>query len=147
MSNLLRISESWSYPVSPTARSTLQDSSGSCCVYRCQQFGYYVSWRFYQISILIRNFQRNFFDRMPWQENSAVMIDRFDVRAHLDYIPDVNPQNREPESLSYEERQINYERYRILVQNDFFNSKLSNVILFGILHKINFLHRIFSCWR
>lgn len=82
---------------------------------------------------------------MPWQENSAVMIDRFDVRAHLDYIPDVNPQNREPESLSYEERQINYERYRILVQNDFFNSKLSNVILFGILHKINFLHRIFSC--
>lgn len=60
---------------------------------------------------------------MPWQGNSAVMIDRFDVRAHLDYIPDVNLQNREPENLSYEERQINYERYRILVQNDFFNSE------------------------
>lgn len=51
------------------------------------------------------------------------MIDRFDVRAHLDYIPDVNLQNTEPENLSYEERQINYERYRILVQNDFFNSE------------------------
>ena len=52
---------------------------------------------------------------MPWQGNSAVMIDRFDVRAHLDYIPDVIPQSKEPENLAYEERQINYERYRILV--------------------------------
>ncbi|XP_014239835.1 CLK4-associating serine/arginine rich protein isoform X2 [Cimex lectularius] len=54
---------------------------------------------------------------MPWQGSPDVIIDRFDVRAHLDYIPDTP---KEPEGrLSYEDRHINYERYRILVQNDF----------------------------
>lgn len=59
---------------------------------------------------------------MPWQGNPAIMIDRFDVRAHLDYIPDAINRVDPDEELSYDERQINYERYRILVQNEFFNS-------------------------
>ena len=59
---------------------------------------------------------------MPWQGNTDVMIDRFDVRAHLDIIPEVQQSNKIHDDLAYEERQINYERYRILVQNDFFNS-------------------------
>lgn len=29
--------------------------------------------------------------RMPWQGDTNNMIDRFDVRAHLDYIPDYTP--------------------------------------------------------
>ena len=49
------------------------------------------------------------------------MIDRFDVRAHLDFIPEVKSDNNEPPSA--EERMLNYERYRILVQNDFLGSK------------------------
>ncbi len=71
---------------------------------------------------------------MPWQGNSAIMIDRFDVRAHLDFIPDIHSRNKEKEDLSYEERQINYERYRILVQNDFFSSKL---YYFDLVHCIS----------
>lgn len=62
---------------------------------------------------------------MPWQGNTDVMIDRFDVRAHLDIIPEVRTAETPNEDLSYEERQINYERYRILVQNDFFSSEYS----------------------
>ncbi|NXF41516.1 CLASR protein, partial [Nyctibius bracteatus] len=58
---------------------------------------------------------------MPWQGDTNNMIDRFDVRAHLDYIPTytpplLNPLSPEEES---EERKCNYERYRGLVQNDF----------------------------
>lgn len=29
--------------------------------------------------------------RMPWQGDTNNMIDRFDVRAHLDHIPDYTP--------------------------------------------------------
>lgn len=57
--------------------------------------------------------------RMPWQGDSNNMIDRFDVRAHLDYIPEVKNPYVPPEELSPEERQCNYERYRILAQNVF----------------------------
>lgn len=60
---------------------------------------------------------------MSWQGNSSIMIDRFDVRAHLDYIPEITNSKTSQGELSYEERQINYERYRILVQNDFFGRK------------------------
>lgn len=57
------------------------------------------------------------FYRMPWQGQFDNLIDRFDVRAHLDFIPPVvTPENEED---SYEERQCNYERYRILAQNIF----------------------------
>lgn len=55
---------------------------------------------------------------MPWQGQADNLIDRFDVRAHLDYIPPV-AKSTEDEELSSEERQCNYERYRILSQNDF----------------------------
>nr|XP_005173710.1 CLK4-associating serine/arginine rich protein isoform X2 [Danio rerio] len=59
---------------------------------------------------------------MPWQGDTNNMIDRFDVRAHLDYIPTYTPlpilSTTTPEQES-EERKCNYERYRGLVQNDF----------------------------
>ncbi|PIK55394.1 putative CLK4-associating serine/arginine rich protein isoform X2 [Apostichopus japonicus] len=57
---------------------------------------------------------------MPWQGDSTNMIDRFDVRAHLDMIPPMNP--IKPKLTSDEEkdeRRCNYERYRILVQNEY----------------------------
>lgn len=58
---------------------------------------------------------------MPWQGDTSNMIDRFDVRAHLDYIPVYTPplgDTSTPEQ-EMEERKCNYERYRGLVQNDF----------------------------
>ncbi|CAB1347563.1 unnamed protein product, partial [Coregonus sp. 'balchen'] len=58
---------------------------------------------------------------MPWQGDANNMIDRFDVRAHLDFIPTYTPpllNTATPEQES-EERKCNYERYRGLVQNDF----------------------------
>lgn len=54
---------------------------------------------------------------MPWQGQQDNLIDRFDVRAHLDYIPAVKKEE-EPE-LTQDERQLNYERYRIIAQNSF----------------------------
>lgn len=56
---------------------------------------------------------------MPWQNQPDNLIDRFDVRAHLDFIPPVKKE--EEEELTYEERQLNYERYRIIAQNSFLN--------------------------
>ncbi|XP_030073798.1 CLK4-associating serine/arginine rich protein [Microcaecilia unicolor] len=58
---------------------------------------------------------------MPWQGDTNNMIDRFDVRAHLDYIPEYTPPLFSTISLEQEsdERKCNYERYRGLVQNDF----------------------------
>lgn len=56
---------------------------------------------------------------MRWQGDPSNLIDRFDVRAHLDYIPDVKNPEIPPEDLSTEERHCNYERYRILAQNAF----------------------------
>ncbi|CAG9822865.1 unnamed protein product [Phaedon cochleariae] len=54
---------------------------------------------------------------MPWQGQSDILIDRFDGRAHLDNIFVVTAPD-EPE-LSQEDRQMNYERYRIIAQNSF----------------------------
>jgi len=61
---------------------------------------------------------------MPWQGNKDILIDRFDVRAHLDYIAEVanNDENTYPEE-SKEMRPLNYERYRILIQNGFLKIK------------------------
>lgn len=60
---------------------------------------------------------------MPWQGNADILIDRFDVRAHLDYIAEVqNDENTYPEE-SKEMRPLNYERYRILIQNGFLKIK------------------------
>lgn len=57
---------------------------------------------------------------MPWRGDADSMIDRFDVRAHLDALPPTSitsPKMTAEED--WEERQANYERYRILIQNDF----------------------------
>ncbi|XP_035775563.1 serine/arginine repetitive matrix protein 2-like [Anopheles albimanus] len=62
---------------------------------------------------------------MPWQGQRDNLIDRFDVRAHLDYIA---PAPRQPESEAgteplvvedADERSMNYERFRVLAQNEF----------------------------
>lgn len=66
----------------------------------------------------IFNAQSDFDCRMPWQGHADNLIDRFDVRAHLDYIPPVQKTNEPPEPTQ-EERQCNYESFRILAQNDF----------------------------
>ncbi|XP_037123779.1 CLK4-associating serine/arginine rich protein isoform X2 [Syngnathus acus] len=60
---------------------------------------------------------------MPWQGDASNMIDRFDVRAHLDYVPTYTPPLITTPSAEQEmeERKCNYERYRGLVQNDFAN--------------------------
>lgn len=57
---------------------------------------------------------------MKWQGQGDNLIDRFDVRATLDHIPPVKASKEEAEAeTSSEERLINYERYRILAQNEF----------------------------
>ena len=64
---------------------------------------------------------------MPWQGNKENMIDRFDGRAHLDYIPEVIARESDEEFDRHELRErrlANYERYRILVQNDFLKSNI-----------------------
>ena len=61
---------------------------------------------------------------MAWQGDSSVSIDRFDARAHLDRLPDVKSSDvqreKEPEEECTPEEDValNYERYRILIQND-----------------------------
>lgn len=69
---------------------------------------------------------------VPWQGQQDNLIDRFDVRAHLDYIPPVTKCSDVDNEVSQEERQCNYERYRILAQNDFLN-----------LSEEKFLHQLF----
>uniref|UniRef100_A0A0P6IVH5 Putative swap mrna splicing regulator n=1 Tax=Aedes aegypti TaxID=7159 RepID=A0A0P6IVH5_AEDAE len=59
---------------------------------------------------------------MPWQGQKDNLIDRFDVRAHLDYIPTLPAKQDQPvedDVLDLEERSMNYERYRVLAQNEF----------------------------
>ncbi|XP_015587906.1 CLK4-associating serine/arginine rich protein [Cephus cinctus] len=56
---------------------------------------------------------------MPWQGNEENLIDRFDVRAHLDWIPEAPDTIDVDIALTSEDRHINYERYRIIVQNEF----------------------------
>ncbi|XP_063994017.1 CLK4-associating serine/arginine rich protein-like [Diachasmimorpha longicaudata] len=56
---------------------------------------------------------------MPWQGHDDNLIDRFDVRAHLDWIPDPTNTIDMDVALTSEDRHINYERYRIIVQNEF----------------------------
>ncbi|XP_050083671.1 serine/arginine repetitive matrix protein 2-like isoform X2 [Anopheles aquasalis] len=63
--------------------------------------------------------------KMPWQGQRDNLIDRFDVRAHLDYIAPA-PRQSESEAGSEppvvedaDERSMNYERFRVLAQNEF----------------------------
>lgn len=72
---------------------------------------------------------------MPWQGHPDVLIDRFDVRAHLDTIPEYKAPTEAPalsDEQREEERQANYERYRTLVQNDFLG-----------VNEDKFLHQIY----
>lgn len=69
---------------------------------------------------------------VPWQGQRDNLIDRFDVRAHLDCIPPISKLSDIEPEISQEERQCNYERYRILAQNDFLN-----------LTEEKFLHQLF----
>ncbi|XP_022669099.1 CLK4-associating serine/arginine rich protein-like isoform X1 [Varroa destructor] len=72
---------------------------------------------------------------VQWQNQADTIIDRFDVRAHLDVIPEQIKETKTDGNTTTptaEESQINYERYRILVQNDFAQVKE---------HK--FLHQIY----
>ena len=58
--------------------------------------------------------------RMPWQNQKNNLIDRFDVRAHLDHIPSPKKEEKEEtDKITEDERQANYERYRVLAQNEF----------------------------
>eukprot|EP00800_Vazella_pourtalesii_P018797 TRINITY_DN615_c0_g1_i5.p1 TRINITY_DN615_c0_g1~~TRINITY_DN615_c0_g1_i5.p1 ORF type:complete len:271 (-),score=66.39 TRINITY_DN615_c0_g1_i5:589-1401(-) len=55
---------------------------------------------------------------VPWQGDSEVMISRFDVRAHLDIIPEhTNPANSQRDTEL--ESKCDYERYRQLVYYKF----------------------------
>lgn len=66
-----------------------------------------------------------FYFRMPWQGNDDNLIDRFDVRAHLDWIPEAPETIDVDIALTNEDRHINYERYRIIVQNEFLGGLLT----------------------
>ncbi|KAK6109282.1 Alternative splicing regulator family protein [Brugia pahangi] len=55
-----------------------------------------------------------------WQGDPNILIDRFDVRAHMDYIPETKSDDINKRSaVDVEELQCEYERYRILVLNEF----------------------------
>ncbi|EJD74457.1 splicing factor, variant [Loa loa] len=54
-----------------------------------------------------------------WQGDPNVLIDRFDVRAHMDYIPETKSDIEKRSVVDVEELQCEYERYRILVLNEF----------------------------
>ena len=63
---------------------------------------------------------------MPWPGDAKIMIDRFDARANLDMIPEYNSKTDTQElssEESREQRNINYERYKILIQNEFLEVK------------------------
>lgn len=68
---------------------------------------------------------------MPWQGQTDNLIDRFDVRAHLDFIPETRED--EEDSPNTEERQANYERYRILVQNEFLGGTEHSILIHILL--------------
>jgi arginine/serine-rich splicing factor 16 len=55
---------------------------------------------------------------MPWQGNPENLIDRFDVRAHLDIIPEYHANEDKPHPEEENASLLNYERYRILIQNE-----------------------------
>jgi len=52
-----------------------------------------------------------------WNGDENTLIDRFDARSHLDYLPEYK-ESKEQETFTDEDRMLNYERYRTLVQNE-----------------------------
>lgn len=60
---------------------------------------------------------------VAWQGDKSITIDRFDVRATLSSIPSAKSTSRDNTVLDSEEsifmkKLLNYERYRLLIQND-----------------------------
>ncbi len=55
---------------------------------------------------------------MPWQGSKENMIDRFDVRTYLDVIPEIDKDSTGPINQEENASVLNYERYRILIQNE-----------------------------
>lgn len=94
---------------------------------------------------VLRLWKNYVIDRMPWQGNEDNLIDRFDVRAHLDWIPEASDTIDVDIALTSEDRHINYERYRIIVQNEFLGGKLFVfavlIVIFVSLIKM-FLHTV-----
>lgn len=85
---------------------------------------------------------------MPWQGDHSNVIDRFDVRAHLDIIPEVKNRDVSTENLSQEERNCNYERYRILAQNLFLSISTSSILFIcEVVNFVIFHHEINYCYR
>jgi arginine/serine-rich splicing factor 16 len=64
---------------------------------------------------------------MPWH---GELIDRFDARAHLDYIPPPPKKQEEikTDKISKEDFQLNYERFRTLAVNDFLGVSEDNFL-------------------
>lgn len=56
---------------------------------------------------------------MPWIADSSILIDRFDARSHLDSVSSVVKSQIETQEALLEDRQLNYERFRVLVFNAF----------------------------
>ncbi|XP_017488726.1 PREDICTED: CLK4-associating serine/arginine rich protein-like [Rhagoletis zephyria] len=57
---------------------------------------------------------------VPWMGDPKNLIDRFDVRAHLDYIPTPSDVDSHQHQLTADQEcQLNYERYRNLIHNDY----------------------------
>lgn len=66
---------------------------------------------------------------MAWQGQKDNLIDRFDVRAHLDYIPPPKKEEEQPqEKIAEQERQVNYESFRVLAQNEFLSINESDFL-------------------
>ena len=58
---------------------------------------------------------------MPWQGDRTNLIDRFDVRAHLDMIPEPDHSSllrEEPGESAVVDQKCHYERWRTLATND-----------------------------
>ncbi|VDN03551.1 unnamed protein product [Thelazia callipaeda] len=73
-------------------------------------------------NLLIFLFKAYFSSWRRWQGDPSILIDRFDVRAHMDHISEKKVDNYEKQHKSLddvEELQCEYERYRILVLNEF----------------------------
>ncbi|XP_062523526.1 CLK4-associating serine/arginine rich protein-like [Corticium candelabrum] len=57
---------------------------------------------------------------IPWQGDHEVLIDKYDARQWLDFIPETSlSRENDDGDIDPEEQKFNYERYRTLVQSDF----------------------------
>ncbi|KJH45172.1 hypothetical protein DICVIV_08786 [Dictyocaulus viviparus] len=71
------------------------------------------------------------FVQRKWQGDPTVLIDRFDVRAHLDFIPAVKKKSVEPDSEDEKQELIcDFERYRVLIINEFRDVSEKHIDLF-----------------